>query len=85
MPLPLSFATPALHRVSWFNAQPCDLDKANLYRMAGIIFGLAVLNGVSVEASFPLALYRLLLGQEPSFADLVSAASNLLAWLPITT
>ncbi|KAF2264692.1 hypothetical protein CC78DRAFT_463070 [Lojkania enalia] len=46
-------------RMTWF--QPCSLEPTWKFEMLGIVFSLAVYNGITLPVTFPLALYRHLL------------------------
>ncbi|KAK6029268.1 HECT-domain protein, partial [Ostertagia ostertagi] len=52
----------------WFSGY--DVEEVNYYKMVGILCGLAVYNSVLVAFPFPLALYKILLGQQPTLEDL---------------
>lgn len=54
------FATDAQTRMSWF--QPGSLEPPYKFEMLGLLTSLAVYNGLTLPFSFPLALYRKLLG-----------------------
>jgi hypothetical protein len=47
-------------RMSWF--QPCSLESPSKFEMVGLLFSLALYNGLTLPITFPLALYRKLLG-----------------------
>lgn len=49
--------------------RPLDPTKKDMYFIAGLVFGLALYNGVSVAANFPLALYKHLLRQTVTLED----------------
>lgn len=46
--------------MTWF--QPLSLEPLQTYELLGLLVGLAVYNGITVPMSFPLALYKKLLG-----------------------
>ncbi|KAF2735284.1 hypothetical protein EJ04DRAFT_543100 [Polyplosphaeria fusca] len=50
-------------RMTWF--QPCALEPEWKYEMVGILFSLAVYNGITLPVTFPQALYRHILGEHP--------------------
>ncbi|KIH66861.1 regulator of condensation [Ancylostoma duodenale] len=52
----------------WFSGY--DVEEVNYYKMVGILCGLAVYNCVLVAFPFPLALYKMLLDQQPVLEDL---------------
>ncbi|EYC41466.1 hypothetical protein Y032_0568g55 [Ancylostoma ceylanicum] len=52
----------------WFSG--FDVEEVNYYKMVGILCGLAVYNCVLVAFPFPLALYKMLLDQQPVLEDL---------------
>ncbi|KAK6729562.1 hypothetical protein RB195_006545 [Necator americanus] len=52
----------------WFSGY--DVEEINYYKMVGILCGLAVYNCVLVAFPFPLALYKILLDQQPVLEDL---------------
>ncbi|VDM65221.1 unnamed protein product [Strongylus vulgaris] len=52
----------------WFSG--FDVEEVNYYKMVGILCGLAVYNCVLVAFPFPLALYKILLDQQPVLEDL---------------
>ncbi|WKX92650.1 hypothetical protein Q1695_010576 [Nippostrongylus brasiliensis] len=53
----------------WFSGYDV-VEDINYYKMVGILSGLAVYNSVLVDFPFPLALYKILLDQEPTLEDL---------------
>ena len=62
----------------WVNQQrqvlnSIDPSKESLYTICGIIFALAVYNGVSIEAEFPNIFYKQLLGEKIELEDLFNA------------
>jgi hypothetical protein len=74
-------------RMTWF--QPCPLEPESKYEMVGVLFSLAVYNGITLPVTFPLALYRWLLGKPPSsevndirdgWPALAKSFDQLLAW-----
>jgi ubiquitin-protein ligase E3 A len=40
------------------------------FELIGILMGLAIYNNIILDVSFPLAIYKLLLFEEPTFDDL---------------
>jgi len=55
------FDTDETTRMSWF--QPCSTEPRQTYELFGMLVGLAIYNGVTLPVTFPLALYRKLLGK----------------------
>ena len=55
-------------RMHWFN--PFSAASATDYHRVGVLFGIAVYNGILVDAHFPALLYKKLLGLEPTLDDL---------------
>lgn len=56
------FTTDSQSRMIWF--QPASLEADWKYEMLGILFSLAVYNGITLPVTFPIALYYNLLGQQ---------------------
>lgn len=54
------FLTDDITRISWF--QPCSLEPLYKFELLGLLTSLAVYNGLTLPITFPLALYRKLLG-----------------------
>jgi hypothetical protein len=54
------FTTDERTRMSWF--QPCSYEPPSKFEMIGVLFSLAVYNGLTLPVTFPLAFYRKLLG-----------------------
>ncbi|KAL9013372.1 MAG: hypothetical protein Q9173_001920 [Seirophora scorigena] len=48
--------------MSWF--RPCSLEPIYKFELAGLLFGLAIYNGLTLPVNFPLAFYRKLQGYE---------------------
>ncbi|KAI4191403.1 MAG: hypothetical protein LQ348_003526 [Seirophora lacunosa] len=48
--------------MSWF--RPCSLEPMYKFELVGLLFGLAVYNGLTLPVNFPLAFYRKLQGYE---------------------
>ncbi|KAF1941332.1 ubiquitin-protein ligase E3A [Clathrospora elynae] len=81
-------------RMTWF--QPCSLEPLWKFEMLGILFSLAVYNGITLPVTFPLALYDFLQangtppgvrrGVEPleyisdGWSDLAKGFRDLLSW-----
>ncbi|VDP79256.1 unnamed protein product [Echinostoma caproni] len=55
-------------RMLWFNE--LTMESASVFQLIGILCGLAIYNSVIVDLSFPLALFRKLLGEKPELDDL---------------
>ncbi|KAF1997373.1 hypothetical protein P154DRAFT_622510 [Amniculicola lignicola CBS 123094] len=62
-PLKGMFTLDPESRMSWF--QPASLEPHWKFEMLGIIFSLAVYNGITLPVTFPLAFYHMLLGKSP--------------------
>lgn len=62
------FSTDSETHLAWF--QPASLVPLYKFQLFGIIFALAVYNGVTLPVSFPLAFYRKLLGLECNATDI---------------
>ena len=54
-------------RYSWFNS--ASLEAAREFELVGTMLGLALYNGVILDISFPLVLYKMLLDQAPTLDD----------------
>ncbi|KAF2193332.1 hypothetical protein K469DRAFT_788750 [Zopfia rhizophila CBS 207.26] len=73
-------------RMTWF--QPASLEPLYKYEMLGVLFSLAVYNGITLPVTFPLALYRFLLGGLATQLDhirdgwpaLAKSLEQLLSW-----
>eukprot|EP00195_Chlamydomonas_chlamydogama_P006855 CAMPEP_0202911740 /NCGR_PEP_ID=MMETSP1392-20130828/55763_1 /ASSEMBLY_ACC=CAM_ASM_000868 /TAXON_ID=225041 /ORGANISM="Chlamydomonas chlamydogama, Strain SAG 11-48b" /LENGTH=556 /DNA_ID=CAMNT_0049602365 /DNA_START=33 /DNA_END=1703 /DNA_ORIENTATION=- len=55
-------------RLNWFRASHLDMDTE--FELVGILIGLAIYNSHILEFSFPMVLYKKLMGQKPGFDDL---------------
>ncbi|KAL6756665.1 hypothetical protein V8C86DRAFT_2644732 [Haematococcus lacustris] len=55
-------------RLHWFRASHMDSDTE--FELVGILIGLAIYNAHILEFSFPLVLYKKLMGAKPTFEDL---------------
>ena len=55
-------------RQYWFN--PTSFENDAQFTLIGLVFGLAIYNGIILDVSFPLVLYRKLLGRKGCFEDL---------------
>lgn len=62
------FITDPQTRLAWF--QPATLIPLYKYQLFGMLFGLAVYNGITLPVSFPLAFYKKLLFQPNDEFDL---------------
>lgn len=56
------FVTDSRTQLSWF--QPASMEPLHRYELLGLLFGLAVYNGITLPISFPLAFYIKLLGRK---------------------
>lgn len=54
-------------RKYWINHTSNDLDE---FKLIGILLGLAIYNGVTLNLAFPVGLYRKLMGTHLNFVDL---------------
>ena len=80
------FATDAQTRMSWF--QPGSLEPPYKFELLGLLASLAVYNGLTLPFTFPLALYRKLLGEpvmglehiEDGWPVLAKGLDDLLEW-----
>jgi hypothetical protein len=54
------FVTDPVTRMSWF--QPCSQEPTYRFELLGLLVSLAIYNGVTLPVTFPLALYRKILG-----------------------
>jgi hypothetical protein len=55
-------------RIYWFNGK--SIEPNINFELIGIIAGLAIYNNIILDMHFPMALYKMLVGQEPHFEDL---------------
>lgn len=55
-------------RIYWFNGN--SIEPNINFEMIGIVTGLAIYNNIILDMHFPLALYKLLLDQQPTLEDL---------------
>ena len=55
-------------RQYWFNATSFENDAQ--FTLIGLVFGLAIYNGIILDVNFPVVLYRKLLGRKGCFEDL---------------
>ncbi|KAF3923898.1 hypothetical protein AA313_de0208063 [Arthrobotrys entomopaga] len=79
------FATDERTRLSWFSI--VTLEPMHKFELLGLLVGLAVYNGVTLPISFPLVVYRKLLGWKVGLEDLadgwpelVKGMKSLLEW-----
>ncbi|KAL8975040.1 MAG: hypothetical protein Q9197_000736 [Variospora fuerteventurae] len=56
------FTVEAESGMSWF--RPCSLEPMYKFELVGLLFGLAIYNGLTLPVNFPLAFYRKLRGYE---------------------
>lgn len=72
--------------MAWF--QPASLAPLHQFELLGLLFSLALYNGITLPVTFPLALYRRLLGQpvtsirhiEDGWPELAKGFEELLSW-----
>ena len=72
--------------MSWF--QPCSLEPLYKFELLGLLVSLAVYNGLTLPFTFPLALYRKLLGHsnwttahiKDGWPTLAKGLTDLLNW-----
>lgn len=62
-------------RKLWFN--PNTFEPKIKFELVGIILGLAIYNGVILDLTFPRAMYKKLLGVEPTLSDLEDLSPQL--------
>lgn len=62
-------------RMTWF--QPDSLERDWKFEMIGELFSLAIYNGITLPVTFPLALYRFLLLEDPPLRDRDMSADGL--------
>ncbi|VEL17605.1 unnamed protein product [Protopolystoma xenopodis] len=55
-------------RMIWFS--DITMETESIFRMVGLLCGLAIYNSILVDLSFPLALFRKLLGETSTLEDL---------------
>lgn len=80
------FATDAQTKMSWF--QPGSLEPPYKFELLGLLTSLAVYNGLTLPFTFPIALYRKLLGEsvtrlehiEDGWPVLAKGLNDLLNW-----
>ncbi|KAL3421712.1 Ubiquitin-protein ligase E3A [Phlyctema vagabunda] len=73
-------------KMTWF--QPGSLEPLWKFELIGLIFSLAVYNGLTLPVTFPKALYRKLLGEEirelhqisDGWPDLANGLTTMLEW-----
>ncbi|KAI5252198.1 hypothetical protein E4T42_03540 [Aureobasidium subglaciale] len=69
------FSIDPLTRLAWF--QPATMVPLYKYQIVGLLFALAIYNGITLPVSFPLAFYKKLLFQQPNEADFREGWPNL--------
>lgn len=62
-------------RLGWF--QPATMVPLYKYQLFGLLFALAIYNGITLPVSFPLVFYKKLLFQSSSEADLIEGWPSL--------
>ena len=80
------FAIDPATNIAWF--QPATLEPLYRYELLGLIFSLAVYNGVTLSINFPRVFYRKLVGEkifllediEDDWPQLAKGLHALLAW-----
>ena len=80
------FTTDTRTRMSWF--QPCSLEPLYKFELLGLLTSLAIYNGLTLPITFPLALYRKLLGIpvtglehiRDGWPELAKGLTDLLTW-----
>lgn len=80
------FTTETRTRMSWF--QPCSLEPLYKFELLGLLTSLAIYNGLTLPITFPLALYRKLLGMpvtalehiRDGWPQLAKGLADLLMW-----
>ncbi|OAX82877.1 hypothetical protein ACJ72_02774 [Emergomyces africanus] len=73
-------------RISWF--QPCSMEPLYKFELLGLLVSLAVYNGLTLPVTFPIALYKKLLGLRVKTLDdirvgwpeLAKGLGELLSW-----
>ncbi|KAI9769154.1 MAG: hypothetical protein M1840_004505 [Geoglossum simile] len=80
------FTTDPQTHLSWF--QPASLEPLYKYELIGLLFSLAIYNGLTLPVSLPQAFYRKLLGMpvtdishiRDGWPDLARGLTELLSW-----
>ena len=80
------FTTDNRTRMSWF--QPCSLEPLHKFELLGLLTSLAIYNGLTLPITFPLTLYRKLLGMpvrsldhiRDGWPELAKGLTGLLTW-----
>lgn len=62
-------------RVIWFAED--SFESEEMYKLVGILCGLAIYNFTIINISFPLALYKKLLNEKPELSDLKELSPSL--------
>ena len=62
------FVYDEVKRQNWFN--PTSFENEGQFNLIGLVFGLAIYNGIILDVNFPPVLYRKLLGSKGLFEDL---------------
>ena len=55
----------------WFNPTSFETDRQ--YTLIGIVLGLAIYNNIILDVTFPMVVYRKLMGRKGVFEDLYDA------------
>lgn len=61
------FTVDSRTRMTWF--QPGSLEPLWKFKMLGVLFSLAIYNGITLPVTFPLAFYNLMLNSRFKFLD----------------
>ncbi|KAJ4983913.1 Ubiquitin-protein ligase E3A [Stagonosporopsis vannaccii] len=61
------FTVDSKNQMTWF--QPGCLEPLWKYKMLGVLFSLAIYNGITLPVTFPLAFYNLMLNSRFKFLD----------------
>ena len=69
------FDTDPETHLSWF--RPASFEPLYRYELVGLLFGLALYNGITLPVSLPLAFYRKLLGHRCGLKDLTEGWPSL--------
>ncbi|KAJ4295374.1 hypothetical protein N0V90_007386 [Kalmusia sp. IMI 367209] len=75
------FVVDAQTSMTWF--QPASLEPLWKFEMLGVIFSLAVYNGIVLPVTFPLALYKYLLKDESKPSERISPTDYIADGWPV--
>ncbi|KZF21159.1 hypothetical protein L228DRAFT_240036 [Xylona heveae TC161] len=81
-----TFTVDSRTRMTWF--RPCSLEPLYKFELLGLLFSIAIYNGLTLPITFPKALYRKLLGQQSTkiehiqdgWPELAKGLTELLEW-----